>query len=92
MDIKSAEKLSILMMQINAKMHESAVFVKDNDTEGIFSEYNQIAGEVMGVVCLEIEEKLWEKYPELRPTQMDGPYEVDQNIYEPRFYDKNKDT
>ncbi len=86
MDKESAEKLSILMMQISAKMDESVAFVKKHDTEGIFEDYQRIAGEVMGVIYLDIEEKLWHRYPDLRPKQMDGPYEVNPNIYEPRFY------
>jgi hypothetical protein len=87
MDKESAEKLSILMMQISAKMNESVAFVRDHDTEGLFENYKRIAGEVMGVIYIDIEEKLWQKHPELRPRQMDGPYEVDPGIFQPRFYE-----
>ena len=87
MDKKSAEKLSILMMQISAKINDSVAFVRKHDTDGLFEKYPRIAGEIMGTIYLDIEEKLWQKYPELRPTQMEGSYEVDPKIFEPRFYE-----
>ena len=36
MNRDSAEKLSILMMQLNAKIDESVAFVLDHDKDGIF--------------------------------------------------------
>jgi hypothetical protein len=86
MDKVSAEKLSILMIQLNQKMNESIDFVKHHDKEGLFKDYHKIAGEVMGTLYVDIERKLWEEFPELKPKQMDGPYEIDPTIYEPRFY------
>ena len=86
MNKESAEKLSILMMQINSMMNDSVAFVRDNDSEGLFENYHRIAGNIMGSLYLDIEEKLWTKYPELRPIAMDGSYEVDSEIFKPRFY------
>lgn len=80
-------------MQINAKLDQSVAFVRDHDTEENFKEYRQVVGKIMGSLYLDIEEKLWQQYPELRPKQMDGPYEVSENIFEPRFYiNKNSIT
>lgn len=89
MNKESAEKLSILIMQISSMMNDSVAFVRDNDSEGVFENYHKIAGNIMASLYLDIEEKLWTKYPELRPTTMDGSYEVDSKIYEPRFYEWN---
>jgi len=82
-----AEKLSILMMQINSMMNDSVAFVRDNDKDEIFDGYARTAGKIMGSLFLDIEEKLWNKYPELRPEQMDGDYKVDPKIFQPRFYE-----
>ena len=87
MDRDSAEKLSILMMQLNAKMDESIAFVLDHDTDGTFENYKLIAGKIMASFYLDIENKLWKKYPELLPEAMEGTYKIDPKIYEPRFYD-----
>lgn len=89
MNKESAEKLSILIMQISSMMNDSVAFVRDNDSEDVFENYHKIAGNIMASLYLDIEEKLWTKYPELRPTAMDGSYEVDSKIYEPRFYEWN---
>ena len=74
------------MIQLNEKIGESIDFVRDHDNEGLFENYHMIAGEVMGTLYADIERKLWKKFPELKPKQMDGPYEIDPIIYEPRFY------
>ena len=92
MNKESAEKLSILIMQLNAKIDESVAFVRDHDKEGLFKDYHKIAGNIMGALYLDIEEKLWTKYPELRPKQMDGPYDVNPKIFEPRFYPENEEN
>ncbi len=86
MDKEAAEKLSVLMMQINAMLDQSVAFVRDHDTDENFEEYRQVIGKIMGSLYLDVEEKIWHKHPELRPKQMDGPYEVDESIFEPRFY------
>jgi len=73
-------------MKINAKLDQSVAFVRDHDTNENFEEYRQVIGKIMGSLYLDVEEKLWHKYPELRPKQMDGPYKVEESIIEPRFY------
>ncbi|MDH4318641.1 MAG: hypothetical protein OEV64_09650 [Desulfobulbaceae bacterium] len=92
MDKEAAEKLSILLMQINAKLDQSIAFVRDNDTEENYHEYRQVVGKIMGSLYLDIEEKLWMQYPELRPKKMNGPYELPENIFEPIFYTRNEES
>jgi hypothetical protein len=45
----------------------------------------------MGAVYLDIEEKLWAEHPGLKPREMDGSYDVDPSIFEPRFYSEHRD-
>lgn len=81
-----AEKLNILFLQIAAKLDESAAFVKDSDSEERWLDYRARLGKVMGAVYFDLAEPLWSLFPDLRPTALDGPYEVDVSIYEPAFY------
>jgi hypothetical protein len=55
MDKEAAEKLSIMIMQINAKLDQSVAFVRDHDTEDNFKEYRQVVGKIMGSLYLDIE-------------------------------------
>ena len=86
MNKKEAEKLSILLMQVQARLNESVAYVRDVDSKEEFEKYSGAVGQVMGTLYLDIEEKLWSRFPELRPKSMDGPYEVSEVIFEPRFY------
>ncbi len=83
----NAEKLNVLMLQMISMMNDSVAFVRDHDKENIFdyNHYKKTAGTVMGEL-FDIEEKIWKKYPELKPVHMDGEYDLDMSIYEPRFY------
>ena len=86
MNRDEAEKLSILLLQISAKLNQSASFVRDFDSKENWEKYRTAVGRAMGEVYLELEEPLWKRFPDLRPTSMDGPYEVDSKIHEPIFY------
>ena len=80
-------------MKINSKLDQSVAFVRDHDTNENFEEYRQVIGKIMGSLYLDVEDKLWRKYPELRPKQMDRAYEVNESIIEPRFYNyKNENS
>ena len=91
MDKKVAEKLSVLMIQINSMLNDSVAYVRDTCKNEEFKTYRSAAGKLMGTLYLDIANKLWEEYPKLKPTQMDGPYEIDQSLFEPRFYKWNTD-
>jgi hypothetical protein len=82
----TAEKLSILMMQINAQLDDSVAYVRDTESKEDFESYRDIIARVMASLYLDVEEKLWREHPELRPVLMDGPYQVDPKRFEPRFY------
>jgi hypothetical protein len=92
MDIKVAEALSLLMMRINANLNDSVAYVRDNCTDEELHWFRREVGKIMGAVYLDVEEKLWAEHTELRPREMDGPYQVDPGNWEPRFYALRRDS
>jgi len=73
-------------MQINSKLDQSVAIVRDHDSNENFENYREVIGKIMASLLMDVEDKLWRKYPELRPKQMDGLSEVDESIIEPKFY------
>ncbi len=86
MNKDEAEQLSVLLLQLVAKLDQSAAFVRDKDTKENWDKYRQAVGKAMGEICLELEEPLWKRFPELKAEALDGTYKVDPAIYEPMFY------
>ncbi len=76
------------MMKINAQLDDSVAYVHDMESKEDFESYRDIIARVMALLYLDVEERLWREHPELRPTLMDGPYQVDPKLFEPRFYSK----
>lgn len=74
------------MIQMNSTLNDSVAYVRDTCPNEEFKTYRSAAGKVMGILYLDIANKLWEEYPELKPTQLGGPYEIDPKLFEPRFY------
>ena len=83
---EEAESLSIALLQIVAKLNQSAAFVRDRDDEENWDKYRDAVGRAMAAVFLDLEEPLWARFPDLRPEYLDGPYKTDPAIYEPYFY------
>lgn len=84
LDRDAAEKLSILTMQVSEKLNESVAFVRDHDSK---ESYARVAATLVATLYLDIQERLWRDYPDLRPKGMkNGTYEVDPRIFAPRFY------
>ena len=86
MNSEVAEKISILMMQINSQLNDSIAFVRDNCTQEEFEAYRRDAGKIMGEILLKIVNPLYSNHPELLPEALDGTYKVNPEIFEPRFY------
>jgi hypothetical protein len=68
------------------KLSESVGFIRDHDSAKSFESYRQVVAEIMATLQLDIQERLWRDYPQLRPEFLKGPYKVDPKIYEPPFY------
>lgn len=86
MDSNVAERLSILMLRTSAHLDQSTAFVHDTCSKEEFEAYRAAVGRIMRAIYLDIEEKIFAEHPQLRPKTLDGPYEVDPAIFEPRFY------
>ena len=87
---EEAEKLSILLLKIVEKLDQSAAYVQDKDSNEEWNKYRDAVGKAMGEICLELEEPLWKRFPNLKPEQLGGTYKIPAEIYEPRFYEKNE--
>ncbi len=83
---EEAEQLSILYLQLVAKLNQSIEFVRDKDTKENFQTYCQAAGKAMASIMFELEEPLWKRFPELEPEALGGSYIIDPAIHEPLFY------
>jgi hypothetical protein len=86
MNSSDAEALSLLMLQLNARMNDSVWFVKEKGDPQEFDAYRRQAGEVMGAL-LEVVESIYVKHPHLRPKELGGEYVVDPNVFANRFYE-----
>ena len=87
MTTEDAEKLSVALLQVVGTLNETASFARDKDSKAHWDIYRQAVGRAMAAVGLDLLEPLWSRYPELKPKYLGGPYEIDPEIYEPRFYD-----
>lgn len=80
-----AEKLNTLILQLAARLDESAAFVRDKDDESDWDEYRRVVGRALAGV-FDLGELLWRRFPELKPKQLGGSCDVDTRIYDPPFY------
>ena len=85
-----AEKLSVLLVQVAAKLDESVAYVKDKDAEDHFKSYRRGIALVLGCLYNEVKAPLWKRFPDLKPEHLDGPYAIDPVIFEPKFYESDK--
>jgi hypothetical protein len=89
MDLEVAEKLSALMLRVVAQLDQSVAFVRDTCERTEFEAYRRVAGQVIGTIYVDIEEKLWRQHPHLRPESLGGKYKVDDALLGPPFYVDN---
>jgi hypothetical protein len=84
-----AERLNVLLLQIQSKLGQSVGFIRDHDSTKSFESYRRVVAELMATLQLDIQERLWRDYPQLRPEFLKGPYRIDPEIYEPPFYESS---
>lgn len=85
---EEAERLSVVFLQIAGRLNETAAFVRDRDDDESWRIYRRAVGKALAEV-FELGERLWQRFPDLRPEQIGGSYKVDVRIYEPPFYEWN---
>ncbi|WP_129642526.1 hypothetical protein [Peristeroidobacter agariperforans] len=73
MSPEDAEQLNVLLLQIQAKLNQSVGFIRDHDSTKSFESYQRVVAEIMATVQLDIQERLWRDYPQLRPEFLTGP-------------------
>jgi len=86
MDREVAEKLSVLMLRVVAQLDQSVAYVRDNCDRREFEAYRRVAGQVIGTIYVDIEEKMWTQHPHLRPESLGGRFKVDAAVLVPPFY------
>jgi hypothetical protein len=91
MSPEDAERLNVLLLQIQAKLSESVGYIRDRDSTKSFESYRRVVAGILATVQLDVQERLWRDYPQLRPEFLKGPYRVDAKIYEPHFYELSDD-
>jgi hypothetical protein len=84
---EDAEKLSILIMQINSQIDQSIAFVQDRGSESEFKQHRFMAAQAMGRL-IDILTSLYEDHPFLKPVSVGGTYEVDPQIFSNWFYQR----
>ena len=84
---EDAEKLSVALLQVVGTLNETASFVRERDSQANWDIYRQAVGRAMAAVGLDLSEPLWRRYPELKPKELGGSYQIDPMIYEPHFHD-----
>jgi hypothetical protein len=93
MELEVAEKLSVLMLRVASQLDQSVAYVRDHCDRKEFESYRRTAGQVIGTIYVDIEEKIWKQHPQLRPESLGGSFKVDERVLGPPFYyDGKKQT
>ncbi len=82
-----AKELSHLLAHVSGLLNQSAAFVRDHDTEENFIKYRAVVGKLMGNLFLDAMTPLYERFPDLLPDSLGGPYKIPESAYMPLFYD-----
>jgi len=82
-----AKELFHLLARIGGYLNQSVAFVQDCDEEERFLEYRNLVGRLMADVFDEGMRPLYQRFPELLPDYLGGPYKIPQDVYLPLFYD-----
>jgi len=81
-----AKKLLHLYAKIGGDLDQSVSFRKELD-DGYDDHGGAVpTGKVMGTLYSELMAPLYERFPDLLPDYLDGPYSIPKSVYEPRFY------
>jgi hypothetical protein len=81
MNKATAKKTSIMVLQSNALLNQYLMDLEVDLEKSEYKEQCQKFGKVMAEIYLEILKPLWEKYPDLLPSEMDGTYQIDQKLF-----------
>lgn len=71
-----AEETSLLAIRINAELNRHLIKLQSQLDTAEFHKYRRGFGEVMGALLTEVVNPIYSEHPNLKPTQMGGPYVV----------------
>ena len=80
MDKKLAEETSLLAMKVSSTLDKQLKIIMDNSSKDDFEKMRKGVSLVMGYLYTDIMEPLWHEHPDLRPEEMDGSYQVPQDV------------
>ena len=84
--LNEAKELSHLLARVGSHLLQSATFVRDHDSTENFEAYRTVIGKLMGDLYLDAMAPLYNRFPELLPDYLDGPYQSPDSTYLPKFY------
>jgi hypothetical protein len=67
MDRATAEQVEVIMREVRERLNESIKLVMDHSSPDEFQLYRRQIGKVMGEIFLEIQQPLYNEYPDLTP-------------------------
>jgi hypothetical protein len=71
MSREAAKKIVDLMVRHAAEQNATLVEIQGTCTESEFREYKQMIGRSMGSMLLDVVNPIVERYPDLKPRQLD---------------------
>jgi hypothetical protein len=64
-----AEKISAIMLEISGQLDESVAYVGENCNEDELQSYTKVIGEIMGTIGIDILNKIYREFPEIKPEE-----------------------
>ena len=65
-----AKEISQLMLEYGAKLDASVALVKEECSVEEFNVYRKAVGKIMGYMLLDVMNPLYEKHPDLKPSEL----------------------
>ena len=72
-----AEKIGNLMYDITNKIEESRSYIYSNCSEEEWQKYGEITGEILGIIVIDVLNKIYQDFPELKPDEYYLPAKKD---------------
>jgi len=86
MNIDDAKELVHLLARTGEHLSQSVAFVRECDDEARSNEYRTVVGKLMGDMFMDAMTPLYNRFPELLPDYLGGPYTIPESVYLPAFY------
>lgn len=91
MTSSEAKELSHLLAKVGGLLNQSAAFVRDHDSESNYRDYRTVIGRLMGDLFHEAMTPLYQRFPELLPDYLGGPYRIPESVFDPISDESDED-